>query len=288
MKFKEKNNNNTIYKKILEVALKSAVFALCAGVLTALIHMLCDKYVLHVHGKPEFLSNSLIIYSACDKILMAIGYYVLGRKIPVKNAIMRSMTYVGLNWISNFVPQFMGLAFADGAIAEKAFRISDLVCDTIVVVLLGVILGILYRKVPDTKLRKCDKHTYRKAIIISTIVFPVLVIAADQLMGFIYPPFSSLNAMQVSEQAKIPFFMNFYSWFFVSGAFIAVFYRVTEYNDNGSWFLFALKYSLLLWTPVVMIMVLFGTDFIATAAYALVFIICIMILCRINSKVLES
>lgn len=288
MKHKTGNKRKSIYKEIGVVALKSIIFALCAGVLTTLTHMLCDRYVLHIHGKPEFFSTSLIIYSACDKVLVAVGYYVLGRKIPIRNAIMRSMTYLGLNWISNFVPQFMGLAFADGAIAEQAFRISDLICDTITLAILGIVLGVMYRAVPDTKLRSCDKYTYRKTIVISTIAFPVLVIVADQLMGFIYPQFSSIQAIQVSQQAKLPFLINFYSWFFVSGAFIAVFYRLTEYNDNGSWIKFALKYSLLLWTPVVMIMVIFGTDLIATAAYALLFIMCILILCRLNSKILES
>lgn len=288
MKQKTEIKKKNIYKEILEVALKSLLFALCAGVLTTLTHMLSDIFIFHSHGKPEFVSTSLIIYSACDKILVAIGYYVLGRKIPVKNAILRSMAYVGLNWISNFVPQFMGLAFADGAIAEQAFRISDFVCDTITLVLLGLILGVMYRKVPDIKMRSCDKYTYRKVIAFSTIALPVIVIVADQLMSFIYPPFSSLCALQVSKQAKVPFLLNFYSWFLLSGAFIAVFYRLTEYNDKGSWLKFALKYSLLLWTPVVMIMVLFGTELVSTTAYALVFIVCIMILCRINDKILEA
>lgn len=282
------SKEKSINKEILEVAIKSILFAICAGVLTTLTHMLGDIFIFHNHGKPEFVSTPLTIYSACDKVLVAIGYYVLGRKIPVKNPIMRSMAYLGLNWISNFVPQFMGLAFADGAIAEQVFRISDLICDTITLAILGIILGVMYKNVPDIKLRKCDKHTYRKAIAISTIVFPVLIIVADQLMDLIYPPFSSLQAMQVSQQAKLPFLINFYSWFFVSGAFIAMFYRLTEYNDHGSWLKFALKYSLLLWTPIVMIMVIFGTELIATTAYAMVFVLCITILCWINSKVMSK
>lgn len=285
-----KSNSHTpnLYKEWLIVALKSIIFAVCAGTLTTLTHMICSRYVLHIHGKPDFISTSLIIYSACEKILIAIGYYVLGRKIPIKNPIFRSISYIGLNWISNFVPQFMGLAFADGSIAKQAFRISDLVCDTITCILLGILLGILFSKVPNIKLRSLNKSSYIKTVLISTITFPVLIIMADQLVEHIYPAFSSLSAIQVSEQAKIPFYINFYSWFLVSGAFIAVFYRVTEYNDNNGWFKFALKYSLLLWTPVVMIMVIFGTDLIATTVFALLFIICIFILCWINHKVLET
>lgn len=281
---KEKRINN----EILEVAMKSILFAICAGVLTTLTHMLSDMFIFHNHGKPEFVSTPLIIYSACDKILVAIGYYVLGRKIPVKNPIMRSMAYLGLNWISNFVPQFMGLAFADGAIAEQAFRISDFVCDTIVLAILGIILGVLYREVPENTVRSCDKKTYGKAIAISAITFPVFVIVVDQLMRLIYPSFSSSYVLQVSEQARISFLINFYCWFFLTGAFITVFYRLTEYNAYGSWLKFGLKYSLLLWTPVVMIMVVFGTAFLPTLVYTLLFFGIIMLISWINEKIMTK
>lgn len=279
---KQKSGNN---EEIWMVAVKSLLFALCAGVLTGLVHMICSRYILHIHGKPEFMSTALTIYSGCDKILMAVGYYILGRKIPVKNAILRGLSYMGLHWISNFLPQFMGLAFADGPIAAVAFRVSDLICDSLVMIILGIMLGILYRKVPEVTVRKC--RNFGKGIGISAIVFTVLVVIADQTLYHICPAFSSAGAIQVSEQAGVGFFINFYSWFLLSGAFIAVFYRLTEYNDNGNWVKFGLKYSLLLWTPVVMIMVLFGTDFLATMVYALIFIMYIMAVCRIDSKVME-
>lgn len=285
---KSSSNTPNIYKEWLIVALKSIIFAVCAGALTTLTHMICSRYVLHIHGKPEFISTSLIIYTTLEKILTAIGYYILGQKIPVKRPILRGMTYVGFIWISNYLPQFMGLAFADGPISQIAFRVSDLVCDTIAYILLGIILGILFPNVPNTKLRSCDKSGFIKTILISAITFPVLITLADQFLEHVYPAFSSASAIQVSEQAKIPFQINFYSWFLVSGAFIAVFYRVTDYNDNSGWLKFALKYSLLLWTPVVMIMAVFGTDLIATTVFALLFIVCIFILCRINHKVLET
>lgn len=275
-------------KLIYKVAVNCIIFAVCAGGLTTLTHMLCSRYILHEHGRPEFLSTSLILYSCADKILMALGYYLLGRKIPVKNPVLRSLTYIGLHWISNFLPQFMGLAFADGPIASIAFRMTDLACDTLTLIVSGVILGMLYRKEPCKELRKADQRTAGKAIAVSAILFPVFIMAADQFMAFAHRPFSSVGAMQVSDQAMLPFFVNFYSWFLLSGAFICVFYILTEYNDNGSWLRFALKYSLLLWTPVVMIMVLFGTDFIATSVYALIFIVCILIICFVANKILSS
>lgn len=284
----KKNKETSIKMEILEVAMKSMLFAICAGILTTLTHMLSDIFIFQSHGKPEFVSTALIIYSSFDKVLLAIGYYILGRKIPVKNPILRSITYISLNWLSNFVPQFMGLAFADGTIAEQAFRISDLICDTIVLAILGIILGVLYREVPENTLRSCDKKTYGKAIVISAITFPVFVIVVDQLMRLIYPSFSSSYVLQVSEQARISFLINFYCWFFLTGAFITVFYRLTEYNAHGSWLKFGLKYNLLLWTPVVMIMVIFGTAFLPTLVYALLFFGIIMLISWINERILSK
>lgn len=280
----EKQKSN-LKKEVLEVGVKSLLFALVAGVLTGLVHMICSRYILHIHGKPEFMSTALTIYSGCDKILMAVGYYILGRKIPIKNAILRGLSYMGLHWISNFLPQFMGLAFADGAIAQVAFRVSDLVCDSLVMLILGILLGILYRAVPEVKMRRCNN--FGKVIVMSAILFTALVVIADQTMYHICPAFSSAGAIQVSEQARVGFFINFYSWFLLSGAFFAVFYRLTEYNDSRSWVKFGLKYSLLLWTPVVMIMVLFGTNLITTTVYALVFIVCIMVVCWINGNLMK-
>ncbi len=276
------------YKEIGEVALKSLVFVVVAGTLTTLLHMFTGRYILHIHGKPEFVSTSLTIYSAFDKMLLALGYYLLGRKIPIKNNILRGLAYVGLNYLSNFVPQFMGLAFADGPIAQMAFSFIDLACDTIIYTILGIMLGLMYKKVTVKPLRSLDKGTFGKAIVSSAVVFPVFIVLADRIMDAALPMFSSAYVIGVSEQAKTAFLINFYSWFILTGAFVSVFYRFTEYNDYGNYIKFALKYGLLLWTPVVMIMVVFGTSLLPTTIYALLFIACIFLVSRINDRIMSK
>ena len=82
-------NQKDIYKKVLEVAIKSIIFAVIAGVLTTLTHMLSDMFIFHTHGKPEIANTTLIIYTSVDKMLLAVAYYVLGRKIPIKNTVLR-------------------------------------------------------------------------------------------------------------------------------------------------------------------------------------------------------
>lgn len=282
------NSENSKIKEWSIVVLKSIIFAVIGGALVAFVHMICGRYVLHIHGKPEFLSNSLIVFSAFDKFLVAVTYYILGRKIPIKNSILRGLAFVAFNWISNFLPQFMGLAFADGPVAEVAFRFSDLVCDSIVYVILGVVLGVLYKNDSYTEKRECNKKVFAKTVATSAVLFPVLVIIFDQTMRFIKPEFSSLYAIGVSESLMTQFYINFYSWFILSGAAIAVFYRMSEFNDSKSGMKFGLMYSLLLWTPVVMIMVVFGMELLATSVYACVFIMIIMFVCWMDSRLIEK
>lgn len=59
MNLKSSNKTNIFLREWLTVVLKSIIFAICAGALTTLVHMLCDRYVLHIHGKPESLSTAL-------------------------------------------------------------------------------------------------------------------------------------------------------------------------------------------------------------------------------------
>lgn len=146
----------------------------------------------------------------------------------------------------------------------------------------------MYRKVPVKELRSIDKRIFGKAIAISAVVFPVFIIIADQFMSVVLPIFTSSYVIGVSEQAKGAFLINFYSWFIMTGAFISVFYRLTEYNDYGNYIRFALKYGLFLWTPVVMIMVVFGTELIPTTIYALIFLVCIAFVSWINDKIMSK
>lgn len=282
------SQRETNYKKISAVMLKCIVFALLSCAVTILSHAYYSAFIEGVHGKPEFVRDNIFIYSLGERLLFAIGYIVLGNKIPIKNSFLRGFTYIMLIWSSNFMPQLMGLAGADGAIAEIAFSVSTVICDSITYVVSGIILGILFKNVPEANKRSCQKASYIKTIAASAITFPLLIIAVDQLINKIYTPFSSVGAIGVSHESQLTFYLYFYSWFIISGALIAVFYRLTEYNEENhlSWFRFAMKYSILIWSPVVLIMIVFGTEIIPTFFYAAVFIFCITVISWINSKLL--
>ena len=274
----------------IKIGVKCIIFAIIGCSVSMLAHMINSAFIEKVHGKPEFVTMTLFAFSFITKILIAIGYMVLGYKIIIKNSILRAFTYVMLIWLSNFIPQIMGLAGADGPIAANAFSISTVVCDSIGYPIEGLVLGMLFRNIPLQKIRRCLKEVYIKGIIISAVGFPLLVIIVEQIIGKIYAPFGSAVALGVSQEKQMSFYITFYSWFILTGALLAVFYRITEYNEESTkgWLKFGLKYAVLLWSPIVLIMIVFGTEVIPTIAYTTIFIICIMIISWLNEKVLEK
>lgn len=88
-----------------------------------------------------------------------------------------------------------------------------------------------------------------------------------------------------SEIAEVAF-----GCFIISGIFIAIFYRMTEYNkaSDYGWLLFGLKYSLLIWSPIVLIMIAFGTDILSTVVYTFIFIFCITAISWVNGRLLRE
>lgn len=283
---KEKYGNNLL----LINAIKCIIFALIMCLCVMGTHAFYAAYIDHVHGKPDFVRNSMFYFSFLEKFLLAVSYLLLGRKIAIKNTKLRALTYALLVLGSNNFPQIMGLVGADGPIAELAFGMSTIICDSLCIIIAGVLLGILFKDMPEVKIRKVNKKSYIKTIITSAIGFPLMVIVIDQLMFWFYRPFSSAGAIGVSEGKLMVFFISFYSCFILSGAFFAVFYRMTEYNEENenAWIRYATIYILLLWSPVVLVMVVFGTAVIPTIAYTMIFAICIVINTWINSKLLNE
>ena len=274
----------------IKIGVKCIIFAIIGCSVSMLAHMINSAFIEKVHGKPEFVTMTLFIFLFITKILVAIGYIVLGYKIIIENSILRAFTYVMLIWISNFIPQIMGLAGADGPIAANAFSISTVVCDSVAYPIEGLVLGILFRNIPLQKKQRCLKKVYTRGSIISAIGYPLLVIIVDQIIGKIYAPFGSAVALGVSQEKQMSFYISFYSWFILTGALLAVFYRITEYNEQNTkgWLKFGLKYAVLLWSPIVLIMIVFGTQVIPTIAYTMIFIICIVAISWVNGKVLEK
>ena len=276
-------------KEILIVLAKCIIFTIAFSAANSLIHAFNSAFIEGVHGKPSFVSDNLMIFSIVTHLLFAIGYLVLGNQLPIANPTLRGFAYIMLIWISNYLPQVMGLAGADGEIASVAFSTSIVICDSIGYLFGGLLLGLLFRKLPKREKKACSPSSYLKTILLSGIVFPILVIILDQTMTLLHRPFSAIGAVGVSDGQRGLFYLIFYGCFIVSGIFIAVFYRMTEYNRASSygWLIFGLKYDLLLWTPIVLIMIIFDTEVLPTVMYSLLFLICILGVSWMNGKLLK-
>lgn len=278
-------------KKIFnfKVILQCILFALLSCACSSLVHAFNSAFIEGVHGKPEFVTNSIFMYSFYEKLSYAIVYVCIGRFIPIKNKVLRGFTYIMLIWASDFMPQLFGLAFADGPIAEAAFSASIAVCDSLVFLITGLLFGILVNVPSEVEYKKCSKSSILKTSLISMVSFPLLVIAGDMILKSIDESFGSRGAIGVSQQQAIPFYLCFYGCFLITGILLPIFYRITLYNTEKakSAFWFGLYYSIGIWTPVVLIMIVFGTELIPTLVYTILFIAVLLVVTTLNGILLN-
>lgn len=270
------------------IILRIILFTAMSGISGQLIHVV-NSIIEGIHGKPDFVTVPFTIYCIVNKVLFAIGYLIIGYKIPIKNKLLRAFVYIMLIWLSDFMPQVLGLTGGDGKIVESALSLSIFIMDSLSYIIDGILLGLIFRSFPDTFTKPC-----RRAVLISTctasaVIFPITVILVEQLFGAVYPACRSNIALGISEDKKIQFLIVFYSFFIVTGAVLPLFYRLTEYNSTSKtgWFKFYLVYTLCMWLPIVYIMVFFGTKVIPTLVYAVIFIIALFIITFINSRLLS-
>jgi hypothetical protein len=270
--------------------LRAVIFAILSALIATPLQKLNSIFILKEQGPPDvsFLIPVGII-GFIMKTLFAIAYVLIGNKLPIKNSRIRAFSFIGLIWVSAYLPQVLGMAGADGPIAEVAFNISLLICDSLSFLIDGVLLGLLYKNLSYHTLLPCLKSALIKTMFISAIAFPVTTIIFDFLLGKIYPALYVSNAMQISNEKLTIFYVIFYSCFIITGASLPLFYRLTEYNAGKptSALRFGVIYSICLWSPIVAIMIAFGTSVLSTLVYVVVFIICIVSVSIINGKLIE-
>lgn len=269
---------------------KAILFSIISALASTPLQILNSIYVLGEEGPPD--SSFLIpigIISIIMKTLYAIAYILMGNKLPIKNPRLKAFSFIALIWISDYIPQVMGLIGADGPIAEVAFNFPILICDSLAYVIDGILLGFIIKDESYCKPIPCKKWALLKTSSISALMFPCFVIIFDQILGFLYEPLRCHEAIQVSDEKIIIFYIYFYGCFIVTGALLPLFYRLTEYNTGkgNSPIRFGMIFSLCLWAPVVAIMIAFGTEIISTFIFVVIFFICIMAVALINANLIK-
>lgn len=271
--------------------IKAIIFAVLSAILSTPLQVLNSIYILQEPAPPEltFLIPIAII-GVIMKILYATAYVLMGQKLPIKSQRLRAFVFILIIWISDYMPQVLGMIGADGPIAETAFSLPLVACDTLSYIIDGFLLGLLYRDFSYYEKKKCAKSALIKTVLISSIIFPILVFIFEQILGFLYSPLYTFNAMKVSDTKIVSFTISFYGCFIITGALLPIIYRYTEFNTKNSLspFRFGAIYSICLWTPVVLIMVAFGTNILITFVYIIVFIICILIIAKMNDYLIKK
>lgn len=271
--------------------IKAIAFAVLSAVLSTPLQILNSIYILREPAPPEltFLIPVAVI-GVIMKTLYAVAYILMGQKLPIKSQRLRAFAFILIIWISDYMPQVLGLMGADGPIAETAFSLPLVACDTLSYIIDGVLLGFLYRDFSYCEKRKCVRSALVKTMFISAIIFPLLVFLLEQILGLIYSPLYTFNAMKVSDAKTVSFTISFYGCFIITGALLPVVYRYTEFNTKNSLspLRFGAIYSICLWSPVVLIMVAFGTNIWITLTYVMVFIICILAVAKMNDGLIAK
>lgn len=279
------------YKQFIKAILFGIISTAIMSLISSPMHRLMNSIFLSEQGGPPTASFLITVgsISFVMKILFAIAYILMGQKLPIKNVYLKPIVFCVLFLASDYLPQIIGITGGDGPIIKAAVDISIIICDSIGFMIGAVLLGLMFRETKYHAAKPCRKFSLLKTAAISAVLFPCIVIAFDQILGHVYSPLYCYKVMQVSNSRIFIFDLVFYACFIVTGALLPVFYRFTEYNDtklHGS-ARFGVIYSLCLWTPIVVIMVAFGTDVIITIFYSVIFIFGIILMSLINGKLLE-
>jgi len=264
---------------------KAVIFAILSALISTPLQILNSIFILGEQSPPE--ASFLIpvgIIGIIMKTLYAMAYVLLGNKLLIKNQRLRAFIFIVLIWSTAYLPQVLGLIGADGPIAEVSFNIPILICDSLSYVFDGILLGLLYKEFPYHKALPCSKSALIKSMLVSSVTFPIITFVLEQLLGAVYPALYIHNAMQVSNDNVVSFNLTFYGFFIITGALLPLFYRLTEYNNDKpkSALQFGFIFSICLWSPVVAIMIAFGTAVLPTLIYIVAFFISIMTVSYMN------
>lgn len=278
------------YKTFLKVILFTAITIFINSLISSPLHRILGNIFKSAQQPPKIsFLISIGIISIIMKMLIAVSYILIGRKMPIKNTLLRGFVFMMMIWFSDYLPQVFGITGADGPAAKAAFDIPILICDSLSYFIDGVLLGLIFKDEVYHEARPCKNAALMKTSAVSAAIFPCTIIVFDQILGHVYSPFYCFNIMQVSESKITIFYIIFYGCFIITGALLPVFYRLTEYNEEKSSGSkrFGIIYSLCIWTPVVVVMIAFGTGILVTFLSVIVFFICILFTSVINGKLIE-
>ncbi len=238
---------------------------------------------------PSFITTGFLIYAVCAELVVGIGYMILGYRLPVRNTVLRGFAYIMLICVSSYLPNILAMAGGDGEIIAGSLTAGIVVVDILTYVIKGLILGYVMRKyhVPHEEASHISDRAFLVSCIINGAAFAALNIVTDMLVGAVSRSWRLCAVLGVSAERETAFYIVFTVFMFIAGLLMPLWYRycMTDRTARDA-VVFSLELSAVVWLPNVLIMAFFGTPAPATivysAAYVLMFVICIMIYRKIR------
>lgn len=256
----------------LGVIWRLILFFILSNAVSTPLRIFVEAVIEGKKGAPDFITVGFVIYAVIAEIVVGAGYMILGYRLPVKSTFLRGFCYIMLILVSSYLPNVLAMAGGDGEIIGASLTPGIVAVDTLSYVFKGLFLGLLMRKYDVPHAEVTDKKTgtdILKLCAVNGVLFAVLNIVWDIFMGAFDPSFRLCHMLKVSPQHETRFYIIFAVFMFIAGFIQPVWYRhcMKEGSSVLQAVIFALKLSLIVWLPNVLIMVFFGTPVLLTLAY---------------------
>ena len=283
-------NESATIKPYIKHIIGLILFLLIPNLVTTPLRIFVEAVIYNKKEAPAFISAGFIIYSCIVEIVFYIGSFVLGRKLPINNTVLRGFAYIMLILFSSYLPNILAMAGGDGQIISDSLSIGIIVVDIISYTIKGLVLGLVNKNDYIDKPEDISPITgfrFTTACLVNGVLFAALNYLFDMGIGAIDRSWKLSSLLGVSSQRETAFYIIFILFMFVAGFIIALWYR---YNLPAGTLisgtvLFGLKLSVITWLPNVLIMAFFGTPFVKTFTYGVIYIIMFVICVLIYRKI---
>ncbi len=262
------------------------LFVVLSAAISTPLRIFSEAVIEGKKGAPEFITAGFLIYGVCAELVQAIGYFVLGRCLPIKSGAVRGLAYMSLILVTSYLPNILGMAGGDGKIIDDSLTVGIVVVDVISYLSKGLILGLLMKKYdlakPSVK-SKVIGSKFGVLCIVCGIVFAALNVITDLAAGAADKSWKLCSILGVSSQRETVFYIVVTVFMFVAGALLPIWFRCCMSDDvsvKGA-LLCSAKVTVFVWLPNVLIMAFFGTPALLTcaygAAYAVMVAVCVLV-----------
>lgn len=258
------------------------LFIILPNIVITPVRIFVEAVIDGMKEAPAFVTIPFLIYGFCAELVVGLGYIVIGYKLPVKNRIFRGFSYVMLIFVSSYLPNILAMLGGDGKIIEESLTVGIVVVDVVSYALKGLVLGFLMSNydVKNTAPSYAISHAVMVlASVINGVLFALLNVAADLAAGALDESWRLCNILGVTPARESTFYIVFNSFMFLAGVLLTFWFRYCLPAKTGfiGRIVFALKLSVIVWLPNVLIMAFFGTSFIKTFVYGIAYVIMIII-----------